>query len=207
LGTGDVRFKTREEKVIIAYGKIVCVIVNPIHRQLSHVVVKEKGFVGLERLVPMAWVSESTPEEIHLGCTHRELANAEEFIDVQYMEGINPFEDFEPEEYRMWPYVIPEEEWQPLDIERIPPGELGFHRGARVEASDGPIGKIDEFLVNPDDLHISHLILREGHLWHPKRVSIPISAIQRFQDDVVTLNLSREEVEKLPEISVQGPLT
>jgi sporulation protein YlmC with PRC-barrel domain len=188
-------------------GKIVCVIVNPIHRVLTHVVVKEKGFVGMERLIPMAWVRESTTDEIHLGCTHRELENAEEFVDVQYMEGINPYEDFEPEEYRMWPYVIAEETWQPLDIEQIPPGELGFHRGARVEASDGSVGKIDEFLVDPDDLHISHLILREGHLWHPKRIAIPISAIKRFQDDIVTLNLSQEEVEKLPEISVQGPLT
>jgi hypothetical protein len=142
-----------------------------------------------------------------LNCSRRELANAEDFIEVQYMDGVKPFEDFEPEEYRMWPYSIPEEEWQPVGIERIPYGELGFHRGARVEASDGPIGKIDEFLVNPDDLNISHLILREGHLWHPKRVAIPISAIRNFKDDVVSLNLSQEEIEKLPEIPIQDSIT
>jgi hypothetical protein len=188
-------------------GKAVCVIVNPVHRVLTHVVVKEKGFVGLERLVPMAWVRKSMPKGIYLSCTRRELANAEDFIDVQYMEGRKPFEDFEPEEYRMWPYVIAEEEAQPLEIERVPPGELGFHRGAQVEATDGPIGRIDEFLVDPNDLHISHLILHEGHLWHPKRVAIPISAIHRFKDDIVYLNLSRDEVEKLPELPIQGPLT
>jgi hypothetical protein len=184
-------------------GKIVCVIVNPIRRSLTHVVVKEKGFVGLERLIPTAWIGESTPEEIHLNCTRRELAKAEDFVEVQYMEGVKSFDDFEPEDYRMWPYVVAEEEWQTLDIERIPHGELGFHRGARVEASDAPIGKINAFLVDQEDLQISHLILREGHPWHPRRVAIPISAIRSFQEDVVTLNLSREQVEELPEVPVR----
>jgi hypothetical protein len=186
-------------------GKIICVIVDPVRRVLTHVVVKEKGYLGQERLIPMAWVRESTSEEIHLDCTHRELTKAEEFTDVQYIVGERPFEDFESEEYRMWPYVITGEALQPLDIERIPLGELGFHRGAWVEATDGRVGRIDEFLVDPEDLHISHLILHEGHLWHPRRIFIPISTIKNFQDDVVCLNLNREEVGKLPEISIQDP--
>ncbi len=51
-----------------------------------------------------------------------------------------------------------------VEYERIPPGELAVRRGARVETTDGHAGRVDEFLVNPADGYITHLVLREGHL-------------------------------------------
>jgi len=41
-------------------------------------------------------------------------------------------------------------------------------RGTRVEATDGHVGHVDEFVVNPENGHITHSVMREGHLWGKK---------------------------------------
>ena len=63
--------------------------------------------------------------------------------------------------------------------------------------------KVDEFLVDLADGHITHLVLREGHLWGQKDVTIPVSEIQRIEKDTVYLRLDKHDVEKLPGIPVK----
>jgi len=82
---------------------------------------------------------------------------------------------------------------------------LAVYRGARVEATDGKAGMLGEFLVNPLTGHISHLILMEGHLWGKKEVTIPVSAIDRIEEDTVYLKLDKKAVESLPSEPVRRP--
>ena len=103
----------------------------------------------------------------------------------------------------MTPKAIPETEMISVEHERIPPGELAVRRGARVEATDGHAGRVDEFLVHPTDGHITHLVLREGHLWGKKDVSIPVSQIDHIQEDAVYLKLDKHSVEALPSIPIR----
>ena len=63
-------------------------------------------------------------------------------------------------------------------------------------------GGRNEFLVNPTNGHITHLILREGHLWGQKDVTIPVSQIQRIEEDAVYLKLDKRHVAALPAIPV-----
>ncbi len=69
---------------------------------------------------------------------------------------------------------------------------------AEVYGPDGRIGRVDEFLVNPTNSHVTHLVLREGHLWGQKDVTIPISEIDRIEDDVVYLKLDKYAVAHMP---------
>jgi len=71
-----------------------------------------------------------------------------------------------------------------------------------VDASDGHIGHVNEFLVDPLNGHITHLILREGHLWGKKDVTIPVSEIDRIAEGTVHLKLNKHEVDELPGIPV-----
>jgi sporulation protein YlmC with PRC-barrel domain len=103
----------------------------------------------------------------------------------------------------MWPCVLPENEGIPIEYERVPPGELAIRRGAPVRATDGRVGRVDEFLIDPANEHITDLVLREGHLWGQKDMTIPISEIDRFEDDIVYLNLDKEQIEALPTIAVR----
>jgi len=185
-------------------GHSTSVILNPITRQVTHIVVKQKGFLHAERLVPVDAVTESTPHEIQLRCTLQELADMEAFVDVQFIPADYPYMAYEAEEHMFWPYVHAEEDVMlPIETERIPPGELVVHRGAHVEAKDGRVGKVDEFLVDLSDGHITHLVLREGHLWGQKDVTIPVSEIQRIQEDTVYLKLNKHSVGRLPGIPVK----
>jgi sporulation protein YlmC with PRC-barrel domain len=184
-------------------GHSTCVILNPVTRRVTHLVVKEADFPHAERLVPVELVVESTPHQIHLRCNHDELARLERFTEVKFIQAEVPYEDYNWEEYRLWPYMLPEDEMVPIEIERIPPGELAVRRGADVRAKDGHVGRVDEFLVNVTDGHITHLVLREGHLWGQKDVTIPISEIERIEEDTVHLKLDKASVEALPSIPVR----
>ena len=103
----------------------------------------------------------------------------------------------------MWPYYAPVASFMTLEKEHIPADELAIRRGAGVEAVDGHVGRVDEFLINPSDDHISHLVLREGHLWGQKDVTIPMSQIDHFENNTVYLKLKKLEIEKLPGIPIR----
>jgi hypothetical protein len=62
---------------------------------------------------------------------------------------------------------------------------------------------VDEFLVDPTTRHITHLVLREGHLWGQKDVTIPLSAIERAGEDTVYLRLDRHAIKSLPAVPVR----
>jgi sporulation protein YlmC with PRC-barrel domain len=72
-----------------------------------------------------------------------------------------------------------------------------------VEATDGHAGRVDEFLVDPANGHITHLVLREGHLWGQKDVTIPVAQIDRIEDGAVYLKLDKESIGALPAIPIR----
>jgi hypothetical protein len=178
-------------------GHSTCVILNPVTRRVTHVVVKEAWFPHVEHLVPVDLVAESTPHQIHLRCTTKDLAELDSFIEAEFIQSEDPFHIYDMEEYRLWPYVQPEDEMLPIEFERVPPRELAIHQGAHVQARDGQVGQVDEFLVNVADGHITHLVLREGHLWGQKDVT------ERIEEDTVRLRLDRASVEALPAVPVR----
>lgn len=91
----------------------------------------------------------------------------------------------------------------PVEHLQIPMGQLAVRRGTRVEAKDGYIGKVDEFVVSPETGHITYLVMRTGHLWGAKNVIIPLSAMADNGDDTLFLNIDKQEVEALPTFPVR----
>lgn len=185
-------------------GSSVAIVMNPVTEQVTHVVVKEKHAPHTQRLVPIDSVVETTPKYIELRCSPAELAKMDAFIETEFIKTEVPYYGTDAVVYN-WSFVVPETETKLVSVqhERIPPGELAIHRGAPVRGTDGRLGKVDEFLVDPTDSHITHLVLREGHLWGQKDVSIPVSEIDRIHEGVVELRLSKREVEGLPTIPVR----
>ena len=75
--------------------------------------------------------------------------------------------------------------------------------GDHVEATDRHVGRVDEFLMNPENRHITYLMMREGHLWGKKEVAISVSEIDRMREDTVYLKLDKHSVGELPAIPVR----
>jgi sporulation protein YlmC with PRC-barrel domain len=183
------------------YGRSTYIILNPTTRRVTHLVVQEKRFPHAEYLVPIDDVVEATPHLIRLRCTGHELKEFEPFIETEFVS--SNFAEYAGDPYMTWPYVIPEAETLPVEHARIPPGELAIRRGAQVEATDGHVGRVDEFLVEPKNGDITHLVLREGHLWGQKDVTISVSQIDRIEEDTVYLKLDKHSIEMLPTIRVR----
>jgi sporulation protein YlmC with PRC-barrel domain len=173
-------------------GQSTYVIINPVTQQVTHVVVKEKGFRHTDHLVPMDLVVETTPHLIRLRYTKDELAKIEPFIETHHVQGERP--RFEDVPY-FWPFPVPKETMTiPVEHARIPSGELAVHRGALVKATDGHVGRVDEFLVDPANGHITHLVLQEGPWWGQKDVTIPVSGIDHIEENTVHLKLDKHTI-------------
>jgi sporulation protein YlmC with PRC-barrel domain len=190
-------------------GRSTYVLINPVRREVTHLVVKEAGSPHAERVVPIEAVSETAPDVILLRNTRDELRKMDPFIRTEYIREKIPDLEYAPSgyvgigSYLIWPYAVPDRTYTvAVEHKQLPPGELAVKRGATVEATDGRVGRVDEFLVSPENEHITHLVMREGHLWGQKDIAVPVTEIDRIKEDTVYLRLSKDEIEALPAIPV-----
>ncbi len=180
-------------------GHSSCIILNPVRQEITHFVLKRRAMLGYQELVPVSLIKESTPDMILLRVSAHELAKLEPFTDSEYIN-LNSNDEMPGDHGYGYEdvYGLPYREFDEpqgayVNIERIPQDELGIHRGAHVDATDGRVGRVDEFVVEGEDCHITHLILHERHVFGDKVVTIPVSEIERIDNNVVHLNLTREQ--------------
>jgi sporulation protein YlmC with PRC-barrel domain len=165
-------------------------------------VVREDSSPNAEYIVPVEVVAETIADTIQLSCSKAELKRMDPFTKTTFIEEKVPDTVlgygggmYGMGSYFYMPYVIPDRTVQvPVEQQQIPPGELAVRRGTRVEATDGYVGHVDEFVVNPENGHITHLVMREGHLWGQKDVIIPISAVGNVREETVFLKLDKHQV-------------
>lgn len=184
-------------------GQTTAVIVDPHTNKLTDIVVRESGLIGVEYIVPVELVAQSDASHVVLSCTRAKLAEQQTFIAYQYQ----PIPDEVPLAYLgptvYQPYSLLDQEMNvPVGHESTPFGELALHRGATVRAADGRVGHVDDLSIDQRTHAISHIILREGHLWGAKDIAIRVAQIDRIDEDEVFLKLTKAEIEQLPAIHV-----
>jgi sporulation protein YlmC with PRC-barrel domain len=191
------------------YGVSVFVLINPVAQQITHLIVAKDLSLQKEYMVPIDFVSVTKAGTILLRCSKVELENMDPFISTRFFKEEAPYYSWNREYGKgkgyYWPYVVSPKRSEGPSVQdlQIPVKEMAVGRGTRVEASDGYVGKVDEFVVNPDTGHISHLVMREGHLWGKKDVIIPISAMGDTRQDTVFLKLDKAQIEALPTFPLQ----
>jgi sporulation protein YlmC with PRC-barrel domain len=187
------------------------VVINPVTRKLTHLVVEPAGRRGLGRLVPLGLV-DATGGEIQLRCTIAEFEMLDPAEETQFVPGTKGYAAYGPEQVLSWPWLslggtaavdgdsvagVSET----VTYDTVPLGEVAVRRGDRVHATDGEIGHVEGLVIDPRNHHVTHVLLQEGHLWGRKEVAIPISAVTRA-DDVIRLNLTKDEVRGLPPVDI-----
>jgi len=204
-------------------GELRRVIVDPIARALTHLVVEEKHRQGTGHLVPIDLVA-SSGTEIHLRCTRAQFETLENAEETQFLPGAPGQWGYGQDQMLSQPYYMmggtgmmgsvgiggmggmgmggmgP----QPITSDRVPAGEVEVRRGEHVHATDGPIGKVQGLVVDPADHHVTHVLLDEGHLWGKKQVAIPIGVVTGVSDGV-QVNLTKDEVRDLPPVDLADP--
>jgi hypothetical protein len=79
-------------------------------------------------------------------------------------------------------------------------------RGDQVRAADGDIGHLHAVRVDPDNGRLTHLLVREGHVWTRKDAAVPVDAVAGF-DGGIRLSLTRQQVRDLPPADTDLPAT
>jgi uncharacterized membrane protein/sporulation protein YlmC with PRC-barrel domain len=181
------------------------VIFDPTSRKVTHFVVSDDRAVDPQYyLVPIDLVTGTAQDLISLACSKEELAQLEPFVERRYVENPGMATGYPADSVYLAPYVSPVDlAYLPVEIERVPLGEIALHRGSEVEATDGFVGQVDELVLDPESGAISHFILKSGHAWGKKEVAIPVSAVTQTMEDTVTLKLDKEAVGRLPAVPVR----
>ena len=192
-------------------GAVSRVVVDPVARELTHLVIEPEHRSGLGRLVPLEMV-ETEAGTVRLRYTlaaFEKLPGAEE---MDFLPGGSGYQAYAAHEAYYSPYFGLEGGTDPrLTLasavetrDMLPPGEVGIRRGEAVHASDGEIGKVEGLVVDTAQGHVTHVLLQEGHIWGRKRVAIPIGSVQKI-DQVITVQLTKSEIEALPAVGITEP--
>jgi sporulation protein YlmC with PRC-barrel domain len=193
-------------------GKLGDLVVDPVAKRVTHLVVKPHHGLGMSHLVPIE-LAEPTERfgGIVLNCSTDELEAlppVEEFAYLRLGEVAtrDPEWDVGVSDVLALPYYDATGLTGTVDAvgdmgvvyDRVPKGEVELRRASRVLAADGAyIGDVDGFLVDDED-NITHFVLERGHLWGRREVTVPLGAVESVQSDVVELNISKDEVGALP---------
>lgn len=173
-------------------GVLRRIIIDPDARTVTHLAIEPRFGSKPGRLVPVDLV-ESTAGEIRLRCTIAEFDELGLADEAEVVEGLGVGISSVA---GAAPTGIPGP--SPIVLEDvIPKGEAEVAPGDQVFCVDGEIGQVQGLLVDPDDEHVTHVLLREGHLWGRKEVAIPISAVTGAEYGI-KVNLTKKQVEDLP---------
>jgi sporulation protein YlmC with PRC-barrel domain len=213
-----------------ACGDLRRVVVDPVARAITHLVVEPRHRRGTGHLVPIDLVTSTAPG-IQLKCSTPQFQALEEAEETQLLPGASGEWGYEQDQMLSLPYyglgmgamggvgglggagmgslgtgmgMGRGSKPHPVTYDRIPVGEVEVRRGEHVHATDGAIGRVRGLVVDPRDRHVTHVLLDEGHLWGEKRVAIPISAVAGVSDGV-RLNLTKDEVRDLPPVDLDHP--
>ena len=184
-------------------GRSTYIIINPATEQVTHLVVKEQWPSRTERMVPVSWIAVTTREIIVLNHTREQFTQQDPFNQTDFIQRDIPHHATDPKLTLVWPYTVPVKRIVEDPHRTIPPEELAVRRGAKVRATDGRIGQVDEFLIDPESGNISHLILREGLPWDKKHINIPVTDIERIEENGVYLKLDKKSIKALPSIPLK----
>ena len=195
-------------------GEVRAAVMDPVAAVVTHIAVEPEGRSGLARLVPLTLAEaeadtddkdvRATPGTLRLGCTEEEfkaLKPAEETL-AEFAVGQTVPVQLLPPGWRGTGEPVAEggdilriPERETVDV--TPAGEVEEHGGDHVHATDGDIGQLRAFRLEPPSGRVTHVLLGEGHLWGRKEVAIPFDKITGF-DQGITLSLTRRQVQDLP---------
>lgn len=195
-------------------GHLTRVIVDPVARALTHLVIRPRPGQGPDRIVPIE-LAEAAPGEVRLRCTRAEFDHLDRAEETEFLPGNYAYAPYGPTEASAWPYYglgsaamnaeIAAAAPHVVTHDAVPLDEVEIRRGDHVHATDGSIGRVQGLVIEPANHHVTHVLLQEGHLWGRKQVAIPIRAVSGVEPEGIRLSMSRSEVEDLPPVMLDSP--
>ena len=179
-------------------GTVADIVVDPAGRRLTHLVVDVHDDVA--RLVPAGLLAPAPDGGIVLGCSLAELRAMEAVGEVAYLP-VDEFPESDETSDVGIEDVMSVPSYQSIEFgdyadefatgvnvryDRIPKGEVELRGASDVVSPDGSRrGSLHGIVV--DGPSLTHVVVRRGHLWWKRDVSVPIDGVESFATDCVTL--------------------
>ena len=191
-----------------AFGELADVIVDPISRRVTHLVVTSEADKGA-RLVPIDRASPGD-DGLVLSYSTAEVAALESLEESAYLRvsdriAEDPDWDVGTEDILALPVyqeldgmgtAIDPDPHVMVNYHRIPKHEVEIRRSSAVFSTDGHhLGHVEGFLIGQDEM--ADIVLERGHLWGRREIVIPSSAVERVKNDSITLSLTKDQVGRL----------
>jgi sporulation protein YlmC with PRC-barrel domain len=200
-----------------AFGQVSRIIVNPVAREVTHLVVDPKHRHGPGRLVPVDLV-DATTGQIRLRCTLAEFYTLRPGQETESVPDLDPTGHGPPDSAPnlvnwLTPYPFMRvardrggpESPQEVTVDSVPFGEVDIRRSLTVCATDGEIGHVQGLVVERGGHRVTHVLLQEGHMWGRKEVAIPIGAVTKIGTLLIHLSLTKHQVKDLPPMDIDHP--
>ena len=192
-----------------AKQQLVDVVIDAGAKSVTHLVVQPHDHGEDARLVPVGLAEESDGgDEVKLRATAKDL---EGFDLVHEFEVLHAGE--RPQEDPKWDVGVEDIVVTPtyaptafgeyggaldsdvtISYDRVPKGEIELRRASSVYSSDGHhLGSLDGVIVSEGD-RLTQLFFQRGHLWWKHEVAVPAESIAKFESDMVTLELKKDEL-------------
>jgi sporulation protein YlmC with PRC-barrel domain len=190
----------------LPFGELADVVIDPVSRRVTHLVVQPPDRPDGARLVPVER-ARGDGDGIALDCSVAEVEALAAVHESAYLR-VDEFPVLDPDWEIGTQDVLALPLYQELDgagsaidpdphvivnYDRIPKHEVEIRRSSAVVSADGHrLGHVDGFLVGRGET--TDIVLERGHLWGRREVVIPAAAVARVENDLVTLSVTKDEV-------------
>jgi len=194
-------------------GTLADVVLDPVKRAVTHVVVRAGEPDRAARLVPLQLVAGGTApgDALSLTCTAEQFEQLESIQGYAYLPvDERPAPDSEwdvgVEDVVMMPsyqgadlgvYTAEIDPNVGVTYDRVPKGEVEIRHSSDVVSSDDhELGAVNSLVV--ENTAITQVVVEHGHLWWHRTVSVPIESVATLETNAIRLALTKAEFGKLP---------
>ena len=194
------------------YGSVKELLIDPIKEKVTHLVIENKHN-GTLLVIPKEIMDYTTDSVVTIDKTAKEIDLFPKFLIHEFIKV--PASDTEfaywvadptmTHSYTMFPYVI-HNGTQVIEVtnEDVPKVEIKLKRGMSVKDLEGKkLGNIDELIIDPVTGFITHLVMRQGHLYGSRDIAVPNMDIYSFDKECVVLSIKQDEIQNLPEVIIK----
>jgi sporulation protein YlmC with PRC-barrel domain len=194
----EISASARVECVDGPCGQCLTLIVDPKTHRVTHLVIEDGTLPckPYQRLVPMDQVAETSLDLIRLVCSRDDVAHMEPFIQTHYIQKTGLSYSVLQGGQGSPDAPAAGLSYSTYEEEMVPEGEVAIRPDMEVEASDGHAGTVGDLVVDPQTAEVTHFVVREGHLWGKKEVTLPLAAVDHVAGHTVYLKLDKRAIGK-----------
>jgi sporulation protein YlmC with PRC-barrel domain len=203
------------------FGELADIVVDPVAREVTHLVVEPHHRHLQSRLVPIGLVEPDSDATLALTVDSAHVRSLPQVAFSEFVPIASPIDVGE-----RWDIanvsVIAQPYWAgdsrgdlivagqmlgdkaQVSYDRVPKGECEIRRQSRVIDADGHVlGRVEGLFV--EDEHVTAVIVRIGLPGFHHFVVAPLGAIDAVGDDAIHLSIGRDAVDALPSASDLTP--